>query len=100
MLESLLRKRYKLVSVLGAGGFGQTYLAEDTENPELPRCVVKQFKPVKDDQQFLSIARRLFDTEVKMLEQLGQHPQIPTFLNFLKRMASFTWFRSLSTVNP
>ncbi|MBF2051046.1 MAG: CHASE2 domain-containing protein [Leptolyngbya sp. IPPAS B-1204] len=89
MLESLLRKRYKLVSVLGAGGFGQTYLAEDTENPELPRCVVKQFKPVKDDQQFLSIARRLFDTEVKMLEQLGQHPQIPTFLNFFEENGEF-----------
>jgi CHASE2 domain-containing sensor protein len=89
MLESLLRKRYKLVSVLGAGGFGQTYLAEDTENPEQPHCVVKQFKPVKDDNQFLSIARRLFDTEVKMLERLGQHPQIPAFLNFFEENGEF-----------
>lgn len=89
MLESLLRSRYRLVSVLGAGGFGQTYLAEDTENLEQPRCVVKQFKPVKDDDQFLSIARRLFDTEVKMLERLGQHPQIPAFLDFFEENGEF-----------
>lgn len=89
MLETLLRGRYKLISVLGAGGFGQTYLAEDIQNPEQQRCVVKQFKPMKEDAQFLEIARRLFDTEVKTLERLGRHPQIPTFLDFFEENDEF-----------
>jgi CHASE2 domain-containing sensor protein len=101
MLELLLRGRYKLISVLGTGGFGQTYLAENlAENlapnpaanggrPAPHRCVVKQFKPAKDDPQFLKVARRLFDTEVKMLERLGQHPQIPAFLDFFEENEQF-----------
>lgn len=89
MLESLLRNRYRLISELGAGGFGQTYLAEDVEHPERGSCVVKQFKPAKEADQFLEIARRLFDTEVKTLEKLGQHPQIPTFLDFFEEAGEF-----------
>jgi CHASE2 domain-containing sensor protein/tRNA A-37 threonylcarbamoyl transferase component Bud32 len=89
MLESLLRKRYKLISVLGTGGFGQTYLAEDVDHPDQRKCVVKQFKPAKTETHFLAIARRLFHTEVKILEQLGQHPQIPTFLDFFEEDGEF-----------
>lgn len=89
MLESLLSNRYKLISVLGVGGFGQTYLAEDADHPERLKCVVKQFKPAKTEAHFLEIARRLFDTEVKILEKLGQHLQIPTFLNFFEEDGEF-----------
>jgi CHASE2 domain-containing sensor protein len=103
MLESLLRERYKLISVLGAGGFGQTYLAEDLASPQpyspqpyspqpyspQPYCVVKQFKPNKAADHFLEIARRLFDTEVKTLERLGRHPQIPAFIDFFEEAGEF-----------
>lgn len=85
----LLRRRYQLISVLGVGGFGQTYLAEDIQSPERLRCVVKQLKPAKEDAQFLEVARRLFDTEVKMLEKLGKYPQIPTFLNAFEENGEF-----------
>lgn len=89
MLEALLRERYKLILVLGAGGFGQTYLAEDIQSPERQHCVVKQLKPSKDDEHFLEVARRLFDSEVKALEKLGRHPQIPTFLDFFEENGEF-----------
>jgi CHASE2 domain-containing sensor protein/tRNA A-37 threonylcarbamoyl transferase component Bud32 len=88
MLELLLKQRYQLISELGSGGFGQTYLAADLEHDRL-RCVVKQFKPAKTEEHFLAIARRLFDTEVKMLERLGQHPQIPSFLDFFEEAGEF-----------
>ncbi|MBF2002771.1 MAG: CHASE2 domain-containing protein [Synechococcales cyanobacterium M58_A2018_015] len=87
--ESLLRGRYTLIGVLGAGGFGQTFLAVDTQQPEQPRCVIKQFKPVKTDAAFLEIARRLFETEVAMLRKLGQHPQIPAFIDFFEENGEF-----------
>lgn len=89
MLGLLLRERYKLVAVLGAGGFGQTYLAEDVQQPEQPRCVVKHFKPAKTDTHYLEVARRLFRTEAATLEKLGQHPQIPTFLEFFEQDNEF-----------
>ena len=88
MLESLLRERYYLISGLGVGGFGQTYLAEDRLAADAV-CVVKQFKPAKADPRFLAIARRLFDTEIAALKQLGQHPQIPTLLDFFEEAGEF-----------
>lgn len=77
MLGTLLGGRYQIITILGAGGFGQTYLAEDTELPR--QCVVKQFKPMSQDAKFLVVARRLFETEVDTLRRLGEHDQIPDF---------------------
>ena len=89
MLGQTLAGRYKLTRILGAGGFGQTYLAIDTHQrqvggasiPVINQCVVKQLQPASQDANFLSVARRLFDTEVKTLERLGSHKQIPQLLN-------------------
>jgi serine/threonine protein kinase len=72
--------RYQVVSQLGVGGFSQTFLAQDLHLPGHPLCVVKQFKPQIDDPAHLPAARRLFDTEAKVLYQLGEHPQIPRLL--------------------
>ncbi len=72
--------RYKIISQLGAGGFGQTFLAQDLHLPGHPQCVVKQLKPQVNDEKSLQTARRLFDIEAKVLYQLGNHDQIPRLL--------------------
>ncbi len=72
--------RYKIISQLGAGGFGQTFLAEDLHLPGHPQCVVKQLKPQTNEPETLAMARRLFDTEAEVLYQLGNHEQIPRLL--------------------
>ncbi|WP_245911873.1 hypothetical protein [Brunnivagina elsteri] len=44
--DTILRDRYKIISLLGQGGFGETYLASDLGipvNPK-PKCVVKHLK--------------------------------------------------------
>jgi serine/threonine protein kinase len=43
-LIPLLRKRFKPIKVLGQGGFGRTYLAEDQDKLNR-RCVLKQLMP-------------------------------------------------------
>lgn len=78
--NSTIGGRYKLVDQLGVGGFSQTFLAEDLHLPGHPRCVVKQLKPQVTDVRHLQTAQRLFETEAKVLYQLGNHDQIPRLL--------------------
>ena len=89
MQGTLLNQRYRIIKILGAGGFGQTYLANDLRFPDSPPCVVKQFKPASTDKAFLEVARRLFDTEAKILERLGQHELIPTFIDSFEENKEF-----------
>jgi serine/threonine protein kinase len=72
--------RYKVISQLAAGGFGQTFVAHDLHLPGQPKCVVKQLKPQVSDVESLQTARRLFDTEAQVLYNLGNHDQIPRLL--------------------
>lgn len=74
----LLSNRYQILKVLGDGGFGRTYLVEDTQMPSRRKCVLKQLKPTDDDPQILQIVRERFQREAAVLEQLGEHHrQIP-----------------------
>lgn len=89
MLGKLLDRRYQVTQVLGAGGFGKTYLAQDTRRPGNPICVVKQLKPVSSEASFLETARRLFTSEAETLEQLGSHDQIPRLLAYFEEDHEF-----------
>jgi serine/threonine protein kinase, bacterial len=85
----LLCDRYQIISVLGAGGMGQTFVAEDTQRPGNPKCVVKMLKPASNDPNFLATASRLFIVEAEMLEKLGSNPQIPHLLASFERYGNF-----------
>ncbi|MDV2995311.1 MAG: Serine/threonine-protein kinase PknD [Chroococcidiopsis sp. SAG 2025] len=89
MLGQLLDGRYRVLKVLGAGGFSQTYIAEDTRRPGNPCCVVKHLKPANSNTNFLIAARRLFDKEAKILEKLGIHDQIPRLLAYFEQDQEF-----------
>jgi len=82
MLATILDGRYKIVKSLSAGGFGETYIAEDTKRPGNPKCVVKQLSPASDDPKVWNLAKRLFLTEAEILERLGRHKQIPQLLAY------------------
>ncbi|MEH2248687.1 CHASE2 domain-containing protein [Nostoc sp.] len=82
--DLLLSGRYKISQTLGIGGFGRTYLAEDTQRPGNPTCVVKKLMPARQDTRFLQVARRLFNSEAEILESLGKHDQIPELLAYFE----------------
>lgn len=86
---NLLAGHYKINRILGAGGFGLTYLAQDLHRPGSPQCVVKHLKPARRDEKFLQVARRLFHTEAEILEKLGTHPQIPRLLAHFEEKTEF-----------
>ncbi len=85
----VLDGRYKIVNVLGSGGFSETYIAEDTRLPGNPLCVVKQLKPVNNRSEQLQVARRLFKSEAQTLQALGNHNQIPQLLAYFEEEEEF-----------
>ncbi|MBD2772452.1 CHASE2 domain-containing protein [Iningainema tapete] len=89
MLKILQEGRYKVISALAEGGFGQIYLAEDTHRPGNPKCIVKHLKLASQDLTFLQVARRLFNSEAKTLEKLGRHELIPQLLAYFEENQEF-----------
>lgn len=89
MAAKVLDGRYKLIKKIGAGGFGQTFIARDMRRPGSPPCVVKQLQPASDDPNFIREARRLFNTEAETLEKLGRHDQIPQLLAYFEEDKQF-----------
>ncbi|WOD37612.1 serine/threonine-protein kinase [Nodosilinea sp. E11] len=85
----LLANRYRIVQLLGSGGFGETYVAEDTQRPGSPICVVKQLRIISDDPRAHRLGRRFFEGEAETLEKLGHHPQIPRLLAYFEVQNSF-----------
>jgi serine/threonine-protein kinase len=73
----VLEKRYRIVSQLGQGGFGRTYLAEALQRFS-DRCVLKEFAPQVQGAAELQKAKELFEREAGVLHQL-QHAQLPRF---------------------
>ncbi|WP_413199197.1 tetratricopeptide repeat protein [Nostoc piscinale] len=89
MLGNTLVGRYQIISYLGGGGFGETFVACDTQLPGSPQCVVKQLKPQVSNAATLEIARRLFDTEAQVLYKLGIYDRIPQLLAYFEENAEF-----------
>jgi serine/threonine protein kinase, bacterial len=78
MTQTLLNNRYRLIRKLSSGGFGETFLAEDTHMPSGRRCVIKQLIPITNNPQIYQLVQERFQREAAILEELGEGSnQIP-----------------------
>jgi serine/threonine-protein kinase len=86
----LLNNRYQVIQVLGAGGFGETFLAEDTYMPSRRRCVIKQLKPISNDPKTYQVIQQRFEREAATLEYLGEaNDQIPQLYAYFSENGLF-----------
>lgn len=89
MIGKVLQQRYQIVQGLGAGVFGQTYIAVDIDYPENPKCVVKQLKVSSFQPSYLDTLRLRFITETETLKRLGYHHQIPELITCFEENERF-----------
>lgn len=88
MIPTLLNNRYRLLQEIGEGGFGKTFLVEDTYMPSGRRCVLKQLKPLNP--QIYAIVQQRFQREAALLEALGESsPQIPSLYAYFAEAGQF-----------
>jgi serine/threonine protein kinase, bacterial len=86
----LLNNRYQVLKSIGSGGFGETFLAEDTQMPSRRRCVVKKLHPVSHHPQIYPLIKERFQREAAILEDLGSHSdRIPTLYAYFEENNDF-----------
>ncbi|MBO3457268.1 protein kinase [Aetokthonos hydrillicola Thurmond2011] len=74
---TILQNRYCIIQTLGQGGFGRTYLVEDSRRfNEL--CAIKELIPTVTEPDALEKAQELFQREAEILYRI-QHVQVPQF---------------------
>ncbi|MBW4423448.1 MAG: protein kinase [Nostoc desertorum CM1-VF14] len=91
MTITLLNNRYQVIQVIAAGGFGETFLAEDVHMPSRRRCVIKQLKPItNNDPQAYQVIQQRFEREAATLEYLGESSnQIPKLYAYFSENGQF-----------
>ena len=86
----LLNNRYQILETLGRGGFGETYLAQDTNMPSGRKCVIKQLKPIVQQPYIPQWMQDRFKREAALLEELGaESRQIPCLYAYFSENEQF-----------
>jgi serine/threonine protein kinase len=75
--DTLLQQRYRILSMLGEGRFGRTYLAADRGRGDV-YCAIEELAPFAQFSSAVIKAKEIFKKEATLLYQL-QHSQVPRF---------------------
>lgn len=86
----LINGRYQILHPIQEGGFGHTFLAEDTQLPSRRRCVIKQLKPIHHNPEFYKLIQDRFQREAAIQETLGEVcQQIPSLYAYFSEQDNF-----------
>jgi len=89
-VPTVINNRYRVTQVLGEGGFGQTFLAEDAYSPSGKRFVIKRLKPINSNPQIYQLVQERFQREAATLESLGEkNEQIPKLFAYFQEDGEF-----------
>ncbi|HEX9441672.1 MAG TPA: protein kinase, partial [Roseiflexaceae bacterium] len=78
---NIIQERYRIIRLLGSGGFGAVYLAEDQR---LGRQVaIKEMSEARLDDEERRVANELFEREAMMLAQLD-HPGLTRIWDYFR----------------
>ena len=87
---TLINHRYRIIKALAEGGFGKTFLVEDTQMPSRRHCVIKQLKPMNDRPGVFKLVQERFAREAAVLEAVGKgHSQIPDLFAYFEEGGQF-----------
>jgi len=91
MIGKVLAGRYKIIYLLGSGGFGRAYLAHELDASYSDWRVIKHFQPLISPLSTMTLetAKRLFDTEAQTLKALGEDDRIPTIFDYFEEDKQF-----------
>jgi serine/threonine protein kinase len=81
MIGSIVKNRFYIVKRLGAGTFGETFLAEDRDKMNA-QCVVKRLI-TPNYPAHIDIVRQMFDKEANKLNALD-HQGIPKLIAYFE----------------
>ena len=79
---TILQERYKIVKILGHGGMGAVYLAEDQRLPT--KWAIKEMKKEGLSQEEQAEAVELFRSEARLLSEL-RHRNLPRIVDFFEQ---------------
>jgi serine/threonine protein kinase len=82
MKGDLLLGRYRVLELLGSGGFSETYLVRDKHLPQNTFSVVKTLRLPQESQLSLEDVKQLFCREAQFLQELGKYEGLPSLLAF------------------
>ncbi|MBW4510663.1 MAG: serine/threonine protein kinase [Scytonematopsis contorta HA4267-MV1] len=90
MQSNFISGRYQVIRVLAEGGFGKTFLTEDTHLPSRPYRVLKQLKPIVANPQIYQLVQDRFQREAAILEDLGNsNERIPSLYAYFSEQGQF-----------
>lgn len=87
--RNVLRNKYHLVRKLYEEEFEIVYLAESKDIAVPTNCLIQQFTPQYISQAQSVAAKHLFHQEATILNNLSNHPQIPSIYDYFEIQGQF-----------
>ncbi|MBE9119003.1 tetratricopeptide repeat protein [Lusitaniella coriacea LEGE 07157] len=99
-MNQLLGDRYRVVKMLSSDIFGETYVAEDVQLPDRPKCAIKQLKLPSTNPKSLKLLRGVLRKKAESLKSLPVNPQIPHIIEYFEQGDSFYLVEELVKGRP